>query len=207
MQPVNDPSDSAMGAGLSVGRVAGIEVRLHWTWPIAATFIALSLADGVFPDEVAGLSSGAYLAMGIATAVLFFLSLLLHELGHALEARREGLATRAITLRILGGVAQSAALFPRAGVEARIAPTGPVVSAVLGAAFVGVGQFAGLPVGLAAVLEWLGWANLLLLAFNMVPAFPLDGGRVLRAALWGLLGSQLRATRPAARVHKRCRRR
>jgi Zn-dependent protease len=191
---------AGLGAGLRIGRVAGIDVRLHWTWPVAAAVIALSLADGVFPAEVGGLSAGTYLAMGVATALLFFASLLLHELGHALEARREGLPTRGITLWMLGGVAQSGAPFPRAGVEARVALAGPAVSAVLGVALVALGRLAGLPVGLAAVLEWLGWTNLLLLAFNMLPAFPLDGGRVLRAALWRLMGSRLRATRAAARV-------
>jgi Zn-dependent protease len=189
-----------LAAGFSIGRIAGIDIRLHWSWPVAATLIALSLAGGVFPDEVPGLSGGAYLAMGVATALLFFLSVLVHELGHALEARREGLPTRAITLWMLGGVAQSGAPFPRAGVEARVALAGPAVSAALGAALVGVGRMTGLPVGLAAVLEWLGWTNLLLLAFNMLPAFPLDGGRVLRAVLWALSGSRLRATRAAARV-------
>jgi Zn-dependent protease/predicted transcriptional regulator len=193
-------SGAGLGPGLLIGRIAGIDIRLHWTWGVAAVVIALSLADGVFPGEVAGLSSGSYLAMGIATTLLFFASLLLHELGHALEARREGLPTRGITLWMLGGVAQSGAPFPRAGVEARVALAGPAVSAVLGGALVAVGHVSGLPVGLAAVLEWLGWTNLLLLAFNMLPAYPLDGGRVLRAALWRLTGSQLRATRAAGRV-------
>ena len=196
----NGSGGAGLGPGVLIGRIAGIDIRLHWTWGVAAVVIALSLADGVFPGEVGGLSSGSYLAMGIVTTLLFFLSLLLHELGHALEARREGLPTRGITLWMLGGVAQSGAPFPRAGVEARVALAGPAVSAVLGAALVAVGRLAGLPVGLAAVLEWLGWTNLLLLAFNMLPAYPLDGGRVLHAALWRLTGSQLRATRAAGRV-------
>lgn len=196
----NGSGGAGLGPGLVIGRIAGIDIRLHWTWGVAAVVIALSLADGVFPGEVGGLSSGTYLAMGIATTLLFFVSLLLHELGHALEARREGLPTRGITLWMLGGVAQSGAPFPRAGVEARVALAGPAVSAVLGAALVAVGRLAGLPVGLAAVLEWLGWTNLLLLAFNMLPAYPLDGGRVLRSALWRITGSQLRATRVAGRV-------
>jgi Zn-dependent protease/predicted transcriptional regulator len=200
-EPRRRPSGGAgFGPGVLIGRIAGIDIRLHWTWGVAAVVIALSLAGGVFPAEVGGLSSGSYLAMGIATTLLFFLSLLLHELGHALEARREGLPTRGITLWMLGGVAQSGAPFPRPGVEARVALAGPAVSAVLGAALVAVGRLAGLPVGLAAVLEWLGWTNLLLLAFNMLPAYPLDGGRVLRSALWRWTGSQLRATRAAGRV-------
>jgi Zn-dependent protease len=196
----NGTGGAGLGPGILIGRIAGIDIRLHWTWGVAAVVIALWLAHGVFPGEVGGLSSGSYLAMGIATTLLFFVSLLLHELGHALEARREGLPTRGITLWMLGGVAQSGAPFPRAGVEARVALAGPAVSAVLGVALVAAGRLAGVPVGLAAVLEWLGWTNLLLLAFNMLPAFPLDGGRVLRAALWQRMGSLLRATRAAARV-------
>jgi Zn-dependent protease/predicted transcriptional regulator len=196
----NGSPGAGLGPGLVIARIAGIDIRLHWTWAPAAVFIALSLADGVFPEEVGGLSSGAYLAMGITTTLLFFASLLLHELGHALEARREGLPTGDITLWMLGGVAESGAAFPRAGVEARVALAGPLVSAVLGVALVAIGRLAGLSAGIAAVLEWLGWTNLLLLAFNMLPAYPLDGGRVLRAALWRLSGSQPRATRIAGRV-------
>jgi Zn-dependent protease/CBS domain-containing protein len=190
------------GGGVRLGRIAGVEVRLHWTWGIAASLLALGLADGVFPGEVAGLSSGTYYAMGVVTAVLFFVSLLLHELGHALQARQEGIPTRGITLWMLGGVAQSAADFETPGTEARVALAGPAVSAVLGAGLIVAGQVPGLPDAAAAVLEWLGWTNLLLLAFNLLPALPLDGGRVLRAALWRLHHSRLRATREAVLVSR-----
>jgi Zn-dependent protease/CBS domain-containing protein len=186
--------------GLRIGRVAGVEILLHWTWLLAAAFITASLAGGVFPSEVGGLSGGAYLAMGLVTALLFFVSLLAHELGHALEARREGIPTRGITLWMLGGVARSGGPFRSAGMEARVALAGPAVSATLGAALVGAGHIGGLPAAIAAVLEWLGWTNLALLAFNVIPALPLDGGRVLRATLWRFSGSLLRATRVAARV-------
>jgi len=191
-----------LGGEFRIGRIAGIDIRLHWTWGVAAVVYALLLAGDVFPSEVGGLSSGTYAVMGVATALLFFFSLLLHELGHAFEARREGLPTNGITLWMLGGMAESAADFPRAGVEARVALAGPAVSAVLGVVLVLVGRLAGLPDDLAAVLEWLGWTNLLLLAFNLLPAFPLDGGRVLRAALWQSTGSQLKATRAAARTSR-----
>jgi Zn-dependent protease len=189
-----------ISAGQPLGRIAGVEISVHWTWWIAALLITVSLAGGVFPDEVGGLSNAAYLVMGLVTALLFFASLLLHELGHALEARRDGIPTRGITLWMLGGVARSDAPFPSAGVEARVALAGPAVSALLGVLFVGAGQVGGLPDSVAAVLEWLGWTNVLLLAFNMIPALPLDGGRVLRAILWGLRGSLMWATRTASRV-------
>jgi Zn-dependent protease/CBS domain-containing protein len=198
--PRPSPSPWSLATGLRVGRVAGIEIRVHWTWLLAAVFITASLAGGVFPSEVGGLSGGAYLAMALVTALLFFVSLLAHELGHALEARREGIPTRGITLWMLGGVARSGGPFRSAGMEARVALAGPAVSALLGAALVGAGQIGALPAAIAAVLEWLGWTNLLLLGFNMIPALPLDGGRVLRAALWRFSGSLLRATRVAARV-------
>lgn len=191
---------TGLAGGAPLGRIAGVEVRLHWTWWIAAAVITLGLAGGVFPDEVAGLSSAAYVAMGLVTALLFFASLLMHELGHALEARRNGIATRGITLWMLGGVARSGAPFPSAGAEARVALAGPAVSAVLGAVFVGAGQIGGLPDAVAVVLEWLGLTNVLLLAFNMIPALPLDGGRVLRAVLWRLRGNLIAATRVASRV-------
>jgi Zn-dependent protease len=195
-------AERGLGADLLIGRVAGIEIRLHWTWLIAAGFMTVSLADGVFPAEVADLSSGAYLAMGAVTTLLFFVTLLLHELGHAVEGRRQGLPTRAITLWMLGGVAQSQAPFARAGVEARVALAGPAVSAVLAAVLVVAGRLGGLPAGIAALLEWLGWSNALLLAFNMLPAFPLDGGRVLRAAIWARTGDLVRATRAAVGVSR-----
>jgi Zn-dependent protease len=185
-----------------LGSIAGVEVRVHWTSGLTASLIALGLAESVFPAEVGGLSTGTYYAMGVATAVLFFASLLLHELGHALWARREHISTRSITLWMLGGVAQSDAPFEQAGIEARVALAGPAVSALLGAVFVVAGHVSGLAPALAEVLRWLGWTNLLLLAFNLLPALPLDGGRVLRAALWRGTGSRLRATRAAVSVSR-----
>ena len=187
---------------VSLGHIAGIEIRVNWSSGVTVSLIALGLAEGVFPSEVGGLSTGTYYALGVATAVLFFASLLLHELGHALAARREGIATREITLWMLGGVAQSDTAFARAGTEARVALAGPAVSAVLGAGLVAAGQLSALSPAAAAIVEWLGWTNLLLLAFNLVPALPLDGGRVLRAALWRRTGDWLTATRAAVRVSR-----
>jgi Zn-dependent protease/CBS domain-containing protein len=195
-----DRTPPTLAVGLPVGRIAGVEVRLHWSWWIAAALLTVAFAGSVFPDAVPGLSSRSYLAMGLITAFLFFASLVLHEIAHALAARRHGLPTRGITLWMLGGVAGSGAPFPSAGVEARIALAGPAVTAVLGVVLVAAGQIAGLPDAPAAVLEWLGWTNLLLLAFNMFPALPLDGGRLLRAVLWRISGRLLTATHVASRV-------
>lgn len=195
-----DRTPPGLVAGLPLGRIAGVEVRLHWSWWIAAALLTVAFAGSVFPDAVPGLSSRSYLAMGLITAFLFFASLVLHELAHALAARRHGLPTPGITLWMLGGVAGSGAPFPSAGVEARIALAGPAVTAVLGVVLVAAGQIAALPDAPAAVLEWLGWTNLLLLAFNMFPALPLDGGRLLRAVLWRISGRLLTATHVASRV-------
>lgn len=190
------------GRGVHLGRIAGVDVRIHWTWGIAASLIALVLATSVFPSEAAGLPRSTYWSMGVVTALLFFATLLLHELGHAVQARREGIPTRGITLWALGGVAESAAPFETAGTEARVALAGPAVSAVLAAALIPAGHVGALSDDYAAVLEWLGWTNALILGFNMLPALPLDGGRVLRAALWRIRHDQLRATREAASVSR-----
>lgn len=196
------PRSSFLGDGVRLGRFAGVEVRVHWTWGIAASLIAFLLGSSVFPAAVPGLKSGTYYEVGGATAVFFFATLLLHELGHALVARRAGIPTRGVTLWMLGGVTQSEAPLPSAGTEARIALAGPAVTAVLGLGLVAAGGIAGLPAMTAVVLEWLGWTNLLLLAFNMVPALPLDGGRVLQAALWRIRGSEVEGTRAAVRVSR-----
>jgi Zn-dependent protease/CBS domain-containing protein len=166
-----------------LGRVGGVQVRINWSWLVIFALIVWSLAAGVFPSQNPGLSDGAYLAMAIVAALLFFASLLLHELGHAWQARREGMEIDGITLWLFGGVSQFKTRFPSAGAEFRIAVAGPLVSLVLGAGFVLL-ALAGLPSAIDGVAAWLGYINLALLAFNLIPALPLDGGRVLRAALW-----------------------
>jgi Zn-dependent protease/predicted transcriptional regulator len=191
---------AAPGMGLHLARVAQVDVFLNWTGLLAAVLLAGVLAAGVFPAQVGGLSDSGYAAMGVAAAVLFFASSLLRELGHALAARREGISTRAITLWMLGGVWHAGGALDTLGGEARVAVAGQAVSALLGAALVGAGEIGGLPGALATVLEWVGAWNLLLLTLNTLPAFPLDGGRLLRAALWRLGGSRLEATRVATRV-------
>ncbi len=138
--------------------------------------------------------------MALAAALLFFLSLLLHELGHALEARREGMEIDGITLWLFGGVARFKGMFPSAGAEFRIAIAGPLVSLTLGVLFAGAAGFLALPDAVDGVAAWLGYINLFLLAFNMLPALPLDGGRVLRSLLWQSHGDFGWATRVAASI-------
>jgi Zn-dependent protease/CBS domain-containing protein len=122
--------------------------------------------------------------MALVAAVLFFVSLLLHELGHAVQARRDGLEIEGITLWLFGGVARFRGELPSAGAEFRMAIAGPLVTLVIGGAFVALAALAPLPDAVDGVAAWLGYINLFLLAFNMLPALPLDGGRVLRSALW-----------------------
>jgi Zn-dependent protease/CBS domain-containing protein len=188
-----------VNGNITLGRVGGIEVRLNWSWLVIFALIVWSLAAGVFPSQNPGLSDGAYLAMAVAAAVLFFASLLLHELGHAWQARREGMEIDGITLWLFGGVAQFKGLFPGAGAEFRIAVAGPLVSLGLGVGFVLL-ALAGLPSAVEGVAAWLGYINLALLVFNLIPALPLDGGRMLRAALWRARGDLAWATQVAAGI-------
>jgi Zn-dependent protease/CBS domain-containing protein len=185
---------------IELGRIAGIRIGVNWSWLVVFALIVWSLAVGVFPSQNPGLSDGIYIAMALVAALLFFASLLLHELGHARQARREGMEIEGITLWLFGGVAQFKGAFPNAGAEFRVAIAGPLVSLVLGIFFVLLAVFAGLPNAVDGVVAWLGYINLTLLAFNLLPALPLDGGRVLRSALWYFRGDLAWATRVAADV-------
>jgi Zn-dependent protease/CBS domain-containing protein len=185
---------------IDLGRIAGIRIGINWSWLVVFALIVWSLAVGVFPSQNPGLSDGEYIAMALVAALVFFASLLLHELGHARQARREGMEIEGITLWLFGGVAQFKGAFPSAGAEFRVAIAGPLVSLVLGVLFVLVAVFAGLPNAVDGVVAWLGYINLTLLVFNLLPALPLDGGRVLRSTLWYFKGDLGSATRVAADV-------
>ena len=189
-----------MNANITLGRVAGVRIGVNWSWFVVFTLIVWTLASGVFPSQNPGRSNGTYVAMAIIAALVFFASLLLHELGHAIQARREGVEIEGITLWLFGGVAQFKGMFPSAGAEFRIAIAGPLVSLGLGIAFVFVAGFAGLPGAPDGVFAWLGYINLTLLVFNLLPALPLDGGRVLRSTLWYFKGDFPWATRVAADI-------
>jgi len=189
----------AGNGNIRLGRIGGVEVRVNWSLLVIFALIVWSLADGVFPSQNPGLSDGVHLAMAIGAAVLFFASLLLHELGHSWVARREGLEIDGITLWLFGGVSAFKERFPSAGAEFRIAIAGPLVSLGLGVVFVLI-ALAGLPSAVDGVAAWLGYINLTLLVFNLIPALPLDGGRVLRAALWRRRGDLAWATRIATEI-------
>jgi Zn-dependent protease len=183
-----------------LGRIAGIRIGVNWSWLIVFALIVWSLAVAVFPSQNPGFSDGEYVAIAIVAALLFFASLLLHELGHALQARREGVEIEGINLWLFGGVAQFRTGFPSAGAEFRIAIAGPLVSLAIGLLCVLVAAIAGLPNAIDGVVAWLGFTNLILLGFNLLPALPLDGGRVLRSALWHFRGDLQWATHVASGV-------
>lgn len=189
-----------MSSSVTLFRISGIRVGVHWSWLVVFGLITWQLATAIFPDQNPGLGDGTYWSMAVAAAVLFFTSLLLHELGHALQARREGMEIEGITLWLFGGVAQFRGMFPSAGAEFRIAIAGPLVSLVLGAGFVGLALAITGVDALDGIAAWLGIMNLALLVFNLLPALPLDGGRVLRSALWALRSDFAWATRVAAAI-------
>jgi Zn-dependent protease/CBS domain-containing protein len=172
-----------MGSSLTLGRIAGIRIGVHWSWLVVFALLVWTLSNGIFDETNPDLSSGTRVTIAVIAAVLFFVSVLLHELGHALQARREKIEIEGITLWLFGGVATLRGGFQSAGAEFRIAVAGPIVSLALGILFVAL-ALVGLPEAVDAVVAWLGYVNLSLLVFNLVPAVPLDGGRILHAALW-----------------------
>lgn len=189
------------GNGIPLFRILGFQVKLDASWLILAVLVTWSLAAGYFPARYMGLSEPVYWWMGVAGALGLFCSIILHELSHSLVARRHGMPIRGITLFIFGGVAEMEDEPPTARSEFLMAIAGPIASAILSAAFYALASLIamwGLWVPVYAVLGYLSLINLLLAVFNLVPAFPLDGGRMLRAALWGWKGDPAWATRIAA---------
>lgn len=178
-------------------RVLGVSVEVHWSWVAVLAILAWSLADAAFPASHPGLASGVYVAMGVAASVLFFLSVLVHEVCHSLQSRREGLTGGKITLFLLGGASSTDEPLPGPGAEFRIVAAGPASTAVGTAALFGLmlmGRAAGLPVEVTGVLAYVAWLNGLLLVFNLLPALPLDGGRMVHALVWSRTHDRARAT-------------
>jgi len=192
-------------AQIKLGRIAGISIGLHYSWFIIALLIALSLA-GHFHVVNPHWSGRMLWSAAVLTSVLFFLALLLHELAHSLLAKARGLRVREITLFALGGVSQIESEAPDAKSEFWIAIVGPMTSVVLGVVLLAIARLFGWRSGsepstpLLSVLLWLGYINLALAAFNMVPGYPLDGGRVLRAVIWRITRNADRSSRLASQV-------
>ena len=199
------PRDGLLPASVSLGRIAGIPIGLHFSWFIIAALITFSLA-GRFQATQPEWSPSLVWSVSILTAVLFFVTLVAHELSHALVARARGIPVKSITLFALGGIANISKDANSAKTEFVIAIVGPITSFAIGFGAIGFAQSMGwTPANgtttvAGSVLGWLGSINVLLAAFNLIPGYPLDGGRVLRAILWAAYKDGERATRHAARV-------
>jgi Zn-dependent protease len=175
------------GKRITLFRLFGFEVRIDASWIIIVVLITWSLAKGVFPVYYKGLSNTTYWWMGIAGSLGLFISIVLHELSHSLVARRFGLPMRGITLFIFGGVAEMDDEPPGPKAEFFMAAAGPLASIVLGFIFWGLtylGKFLGWSVPPVVLFSYLGTINFVLAIFNLLPAFPLDGGRIFRSILW-----------------------
>ena len=191
--------------GIPIGKVFGISLRLHYSWFLIFALVTWSLAAVYFPSTHPTWSLWLKIGAGVITSVLFFGSVLFHELMHSIVALREGIQIRAITLFFLGGVSEMTSEPKTAGDEFRMAAAGPFSSLVLGGVFMGIfyilrsassetAQF------MAAISFYLGLINLLLGIFNLIPGFPLDGGRVLRSLIWWRSKNMQSATKIASNI-------
>lgn len=198
------PLGIGRGRGLFIGRCFGIAIHLDYSWFIIAGVITYVLTKQWFPspEGLPGLTEGTYLLMGISASLIFFISLLLHELGHSVISQHCGIPVPRITLFLIGGVAEISREPDDARSELKIALGGPAVSLVL-VIFYQACQLILSSIGLnpaAAVCQWLVYTNLWLILFNMIPGYPLDGGRVLRALIWAKTGKLRKATFITSRI-------
>jgi len=188
-----------MGSSFRLGRVFDVEIGIHPSWLIIGFLVTYSLAVGQFPLQYPDWTPALYWVVAAATSVLFFASVLAHELSHALVARRFGLKVTSITLFIFGGAASLEGEPKRPRDEALIAAAGPLMSLALGVILLLIDLVVQHP-QVAALVGWLGYINITLGVFNLIPGFPMDGGRILRALLWKFRGDRFAATRNAAGV-------
>jgi Zn-dependent protease/predicted transcriptional regulator len=194
-----------MNGGFRLGSLLGFEIRIDYSWFIIFFLLLWTLAFGLFPAEIPGLRTSQYVVMGFSATLLFFASLVGHELAHSVVARRKGIPVGGITLFIFGGIAHARMEFENPGDEFQVAVAGPIASFLFGllfaaAAWVAAGQ--GLGIETLAIARYLAFINVALAVFNLLPGFPLDGGRILRAAAWKITGNMRRATRLATRGGK-----
>ena len=186
---------------LRIGKLLGVPVKLHFTLILSVFLIAWTLAGGYLPSEYPGLSSTTYWLIGVISAVTLFISVLLHELAHSYMAKKNGLPVRRIVLFIYGGVSEIEEEPKEASLEFKVALVGPLTSFVIALILWFLKDPASV-FGVLAVapLEYGAYINLLLGGFNLLPAFPLDGGRILRAGIWHWKKNLVQATRIATRV-------
>ncbi|MFQ6093653.1 MAG: site-2 protease family protein [bacterium] len=193
-----------MARKFNLVRISGFQISIDYTWFVIFGLVTWGLAKGYFPRALPGMSPSTYWAMGVVAALLLFASVLIHELSHSLVARRYGLQIRGITLFIFGGLAEMAEEPKQASTELRMAAAGPITSLALAAVCWTAAYFVGavLSPAVGAVLRYVAYLNIILALFNLIPGFPLDGGRMLRAVLWRRTGSLKRATNIASRAGK-----
>lgn len=190
---------------IRIGSILGFEIRIDYSWFVIFFLFLWTFTAAIFPTNYPGLSVGTYIGMGVASTFLFFASLLAHELSHSLVARARGIPVDGITLFIFGGVARTRMEAETPGDEFAIAIVGPVTSVVIGALLWLLSWFgtrAGWPLAVVGAAQYLGFLNIVLAVFNMVPGFPLDGGRVFRSIAWKITGDAKRAMRYAATAGK-----
>jgi Zn-dependent protease len=187
---------------LRVGRLGGIPIGVQPLWLVIVALITVSLGAAYYPDQAPGLSPVACYGLGLLSALLLFASILLHELGHAVVARRHGVEIEEIDLWLLGGVARMSSYPKTAGDELRFALAGPGVTLAIASVFalIAAALPASTPDAVTAVISYQLFVNVAILAFNLLPAFPLDGGRVARALIWRHSDDLLRATTLAASI-------
>jgi len=191
------------GKRIDLFTVLGFEVRIDMSWVIIAILVAWSLSAGHFPFRYAGLSVQTYWIMGIVGAIGLFMSIVIHEISHSLVARQFGIPVKGITLFILGGVAEMKEEPQSPKAEFMIAIAGPLASFALATVFYGISHLGGnaaWPEPVHGVIGYLAWINGILAVFNLVPAFPLDGGRILRSLLWSWKQNLRWATRISAGI-------
>jgi Zn-dependent protease/predicted transcriptional regulator len=189
--------------GIPIGRLFGISIRLHYSWFIIFALVTWALTTSYFPVVHPHWSTTTAVVTGLITSLLFFASLLAHELMHSIVAQRSGIPVKAITLFVFGGVSQISEEPRQASVEFKVAIAGPLTSIILGGIFWAIWFLVPSRIEtLNAVSFWLGWINLSLAAFNLIPGFPLDGGRVLRSIIWWRTKNLRRATRFSSNVGK-----
>ena len=190
-----------MGSAFNIGKLFGIQLRLHYTWFIIFVFITVSLSWLVFPSNYPGWSHLIYWIVGIVTSLLFFASVVAHELAHSLVGRANNIPIKSITLFIFGGVAQMTKEAAKARDELLMAAAGPACSLAIGGLFFLFHILTrGINEPIAAMTFQLAFINLALAVFNLIPGFPLDGGRVFRSLLWRFTGNYRRSTRIATQV-------
>jgi Zn-dependent protease/CBS domain-containing protein len=190
-----------MYGSIRIGTIRGIPLQISATWLIVFVLFLWTFAASYYPDRYEGWTSQAYFAAALITVVLFFASIILHELGHATIAARTGIRTRSITLLPIGGVAEIEREAEKPSEDFAIAIAGPITSFLLGGLFLGLHfLLKSINVPLGGITAYLGLANLFLGVFNLLPGFPMDGGRILRAIVWGATKSYTRGTQVAGWV-------